>query len=241
MNITDLHAEGRYRQPENLVLDVRTRPEYRAGHVPGSYNVPVDRIAADPHRYGPRLAVFGHVYIHCSSGKRARRAYEALAATGLHNLVLIDHSGMGQWASKGYPVERSISLARDVLTGLAAGLVAQLVAAELDRVLSRAISPGKTRSEERTAQLAFTVGHALLWGAVYALARRQLPKAGSLHGLPFAGAFLLACDALLAPLLRKAPGLDKIPAPFNAKELADHVAWTASAEAVHRAAERLPG
>jgi hypothetical protein len=36
------------------------------------------------------------------------------------------------------------------------------------------------------------------------------------------------------------PGLHKVPAPFNAKELANHVAWTASAETVHRCLERLP-
>lgn len=269
MNITELHAAGRYRHSGNLVLDVRSRHEHRLGHVPGSYNLPVDEITGDPRRCVPSLAPFDEVFIYCSSGERARRAHDALAGAGLQNLVLIEASGMPDWAEQGYPVERGISLARDLLTGLAAGLVAQLATAGVDRVLRQQISPrqklrekwvregsphevgGKrigakllgrrlSRSEQRSAQIAFTVAYGLMWGAIYAFTRRRLPKAGALFGLPYAAGFFLACDGVLAPLSRMSPGLRKIPAQFNAKELANHVAWTATAEAVHRAAERLP-
>ncbi|HZM34450.1 MAG TPA: hypothetical protein VFC18_08130 [Burkholderiales bacterium] len=36
MDMTDLHAEGRYCRPGTLVLDVRSRREHRTGHVPGA-------------------------------------------------------------------------------------------------------------------------------------------------------------------------------------------------------------
>lgn len=252
MDMTDLHAAGRYRQPGNLVLDVRSRYEHRVAHVPDSVNIPVRRIARDPRRVARQLAAFERVFVHCSSGARAKRACDALAGAGLDNLVLVERSGLGDWQRRGYPVERGISITRDLLTGLAAGLIAQLAVAPVDRVLRSRIGYRQRLREklvrrgsphEVAAQklgIGFGVGYGLLWGAIYALTRRRMPAAGALLGLPFGVGFFLVCDGLLAPLARMSPGLQKIPAAFNAKELANHVAWTAAAEAVHRGAERLP-
>ena len=252
MHIAELHAADRYRQPGNLVLDVRSRHEHRIGHVPGSFNIPVSRIVRHPGRFAPALAPLDRVFVHCSSGARARRAYDALVGAGLGNLVLIERSGTADWARRGYPVERSVSLARDVLTGLGAGLVAQLAVSQVDRVLRSRISSRQKLREKLVREgsphevasarygLAFTLGYGLLWGAIYALARRRMPQAGALLGAPFGVGFFLACDGVLAPLFRMGPGLRKVPAPFNAKELANHVAWTATAEAVHRGLERMP-
>ncbi len=252
MTIDELHANDRYRQAGNLVLDVRSMREYRLGHVPGAYNLPVHRIERAPRRAAPSLRHFEEVIVYCSSGQRALRACEALAEAGLENLVLVRNSGMPDWRRRGYPVERSVALARDLATGLAAGLIAQLAVAGVDRVLRRRIG-GRQKLRARLVRegsphevaakrmgVAFTVGYGLAWGALYALARRRVPRAGAALGLPFGAAFFLACDGVLAPLSRMSPGLHRIPAPFNAKELANHVAWAGTAELVHRAAERLP-
>jgi hypothetical protein len=167
-----------------------------------------------------------------------------------------------------HPVEREVSLARDLVTGMVAGLIADLAVSQVDKVLHRFVSEEQKRRESairegsphevggtkigaklsgrelseaqaRKAQIAFTVGYGLLWGAIYALVRRRAPRASALLGAPYAGVFFLACDGVLAPLMRLSPGLRSIPWQFNAKEMANHLAWTGTAETVHRGAERL--
>lgn len=265
MRMEDLR--DRYRERGVAVLDVRTQPEYRRGHVPGSANVPVRELLRSPARLRHWLEGFDAVYVHCSSGKRAQRAYETLARAGLSNVVHVRDSGMREWVRQRLPVEREISLSRDLATGLAAGLIASLATAPVDKALKRLVSDEQKRREravregsphevggtkigerltgtrlsqrqKREAQLAFTAGYGLLWGAIYALVRRRIPRATSFFGLPYAVAFFLACDGTLAPLFRMTPGLHRIPWQFNAKELANHAIWTATAETVHRAAER---
>lgn len=108
-----LHAGGRYRWPGHLVLDVRSRGEYRGGHVPGSWNVPVRDVERHAWRLAAPLAEFDEIYVHCSAGPRARIAYDALASTGLENLVWVRDSGMPEWRRKGFPVQREDKLRRD--------------------------------------------------------------------------------------------------------------------------------
>ncbi|HJU19221.1 MAG TPA: DUF1440 domain-containing protein [Stellaceae bacterium] len=269
VRMEELHSSAKYREVGNLVLDVRSPPEYRRGHIPGSVNTPVDEIESDPWRFRGRLERFAEVYIHCSSGQRAKHAYDALAQTGLTNLVHVGGSGMPEWVRQHYPVRREVSLARDLVTGLAAGVAADLVVAPVDKALSKLVSDAQKRCEQavregsphkvagakigeritgrklseperRKAQIAFTLGYSLLFGAVHAVVRRRVPRATSWLGLPYGVAFFFACDGFLAPLFRMSPGLREIPWQFNAKELANHVAWTATAELVHRGTERFP-
>lgn len=268
IRMEELHSNAKYRQPGKLVLDVRSRPEYRRAHIPGSRNIPVDAIERNPQRFRPELEGFDEIYVHCSSGHRAKCAHDALARAGLNNLVHVRDSGMPEWVRQHYPVERDISLARDLITGIVAGLLADLVVSQTDQVLSGFVSEEQKRrersiregsphklggtkigekitgrhfseAEKRKAQIAFTVGYGLLFGAIYALARRRAPRVTSLLGLPYGVGFFLACDGLLAPLFRMSPGLRKIPWQFNAKEMTNHIAWTGTAEMVHRGAERL--
>jgi putative membrane protein len=49
----------------------------------------------------------------------------------------------------------------------------------------------------------------------------------------------VACDGLIAPLLRLTPPPGRLPWQVNAKKLANHVAWTAAAELVHRGVARI--
>jgi hypothetical protein len=152
---------------------------------------------------------------------------------------------------------------RAVLLGIGAGLLASAATGLVDRLLDslvaeehrererrvRAGSPhavagpraarrmlGRDLSTagERRARAAFAVAYGVLWGVLHALVRRKAPRASALLGLPFAVPFYLVCDGVIAPLLRLTPTPEKVPWPFNAKELANHVAWTATAELVHR-------
>ncbi|HYC01573.1 MAG TPA: rhodanese-like domain-containing protein [Candidatus Limnocylindrales bacterium] len=251
------------------VVDVRTAAEYGDGHVPDSRNVPIDEIRRRPARLAQEIRALGPVYIHCSSGVRAQKAYDALCAEGATNLTVIVDSGMQDWMERGYPISRGgpdRALARDLLVGIAAGMVASAVVAPVDRALeqylgpqqsarvrrtrrnsahriagprlARAMSGGRSASgREQLARLGFMAVYAAGWGLLYSTARRRRPELARAMGLPFAGLFYALCDGVLAPALKLSPPPHRLPWQRNLEELGNHVLWTASAEMVHRAAE----
>jgi len=59
-----------------ILLDVRTPDEYRSGHIPGSINVPLNRV--DSEDFDPDAKI----YVYCHSGARAGRACDILSANG---------------------------------------------------------------------------------------------------------------------------------------------------------------
>ena len=100
--------------PASRLLDVRTPGEFQAEHIAGAYNVPLDTLAE--HGAEIRAGVAAPVILVCRSGQRARKAEEALKATGMSNLHVLD-GGMAAWAASGYPVRRGaprMSLERQV-------------------------------------------------------------------------------------------------------------------------------
>lgn len=104
------------------LLDVRTPAEFESVHIPGSYNVPLDRLSE--HRDELRSALKDPVILVCRSGMRARQAEQALAAAGLSRLHVLD-GGLSAWESAGKPVKRGQqkwSLERQV-RGVAGALV----------------------------------------------------------------------------------------------------------------------
>ncbi len=158
--------------------------------------------------------------------------------------------------------------AHPYLTGAAAGLIAGAVTGQTDKVLDRFVSPRQKRRDrpgargtrrtrwpgpisparspaerlsekgKKRARAAFGVVYGLGWGLIYAGLRKKFPRLSRLAGLPFAIPFFFACDGTLAPLLGVSPSLRRIPWQPSAKEMGNHIAWTAAAELVHRAVER---
>ena len=82
-----------------VVIDVRGRAEWEAGHLPGVANIPVgflvDRIAEIP-RDRP-------VVMQCQSGARSAIAASVLRAKGLANVATLA-GGFADWAAAGFPV-----------------------------------------------------------------------------------------------------------------------------------------
>lgn len=74
-----------------VVIDVRTPHEYDQGRVPGSINIPVDRIAASVERI---KAMKKPVVLCCASGMRSATAKEILKSAGLEEV----YNG-GSWES----------------------------------------------------------------------------------------------------------------------------------------------
>ena len=85
-----------------LILDVRTAPEFDAGHIPGAVNIPHTELAA-------RLAELGadqsrEIVVHCKSGRRATMAEDILRAAGFNNLRRLQ-GDMDGWQAAGRPVQ----------------------------------------------------------------------------------------------------------------------------------------
>ncbi|MGW0122080.1 rhodanese-like domain-containing protein [Streptomyces sp. NPDC003327] len=89
--------------PGTRLLDIRTPAEFRAAHIPGSYNVPLPTLREH------RAALLAHldedVVLVCRSGARAAEAEKVLAEAGLPNLRVL-HGGMNAWEATGAPVTR---------------------------------------------------------------------------------------------------------------------------------------
>ena len=62
--------------PGAVLLDVRTPEEYRAGHIPGAQNLPLDRLDTIAEPAGSPL------FIYCRSGARSAQAKARLARAG---------------------------------------------------------------------------------------------------------------------------------------------------------------
>jgi len=66
-----------------VVIDVRTAQEYDNGRVPGSINIPVDRIASSIERI---RAMNKPIVLCCASGIRSKTAKAILQKQGLKNV-----------------------------------------------------------------------------------------------------------------------------------------------------------
>jgi rhodanese-related sulfurtransferase len=87
----------------NVVLDVRTADEFKAGHIPGATNI--DYTAADFGEKVAKLEKDKTYLVHCAAGSRSARACKKLEGLGFKNLVDL-HAGFSGWEGAGKPVEK---------------------------------------------------------------------------------------------------------------------------------------
>ena len=86
--IAKMKADEAYR-----MIDVRTRSEYDADHVPGSIHIPVDEI---PHRY-QEVGQTTHLIFMCQAGGRAAAAAEFITSIG-GSEIYVAEGGMTAWS-----------------------------------------------------------------------------------------------------------------------------------------------
>lgn len=72
------------------IIDVRTEMEYRAGHIPGSVNIPLDRLT----QHLSKLKKDSHFITCCASGMRSASARQIMRSNGFAHV----YNG-GGWAS----------------------------------------------------------------------------------------------------------------------------------------------
>ncbi|WP_434589166.1 rhodanese-like domain-containing protein [Streptomyces sp. A5-4] len=86
--------------PDAVLLDVREKPEWNAGHAPGALHAPLSKLVAGgalpPGASGRPLVVI------CRSGHRSQQAAKLLTQRGEQAVDVM--GGMNAWAASGYPV-----------------------------------------------------------------------------------------------------------------------------------------
>ncbi|MDW8395367.1 MAG: rhodanese-like domain-containing protein [Anaerolineae bacterium] len=84
----------------HVLIDVRSREEFKGGHIPGAVNIDVqeiDRRLSEIPRDKP-------VVLYCRSGSRSAIAASILKRAGFAEVY--DLGGIGDWQAAGYPVVR---------------------------------------------------------------------------------------------------------------------------------------
>ena len=81
-------------------IDVREKPEFVSGHIPGTINLPLSELAE---RF-LELDRAQTLYLSCQSGRRSGFAAETLCHLGFRNVVNVS-GGFQGWSQAGLPVE----------------------------------------------------------------------------------------------------------------------------------------
>jgi phage shock protein E len=85
----------------HTVIDVRTPPEFAAGHIVGALNIPVE--ASD---FGVRISQLDPTepyLVYCRTGRRSAIAADIMAEAGFTDVA--DAGGLDQLAQAGAPIE----------------------------------------------------------------------------------------------------------------------------------------
>lgn len=100
-NVSADEANEFMKQNKNaFILDVRTRGEYKSGHLPGAKNVPVDEL---PSRIGEIEKYKNNpVIVYCASGGRSPSAVRTLLKSDFNNIIHMNR-GISSWS---YKIER---------------------------------------------------------------------------------------------------------------------------------------
>mgnify|MGYP000044856616 CR=1 FL=1 len=70
----------------SYLIDVRTKDEYKEGHIPGSINIPLNEIDKVIHTITNRET---KVFVHCLSGSRSSQATSRMKRLGYTDVVNI--------------------------------------------------------------------------------------------------------------------------------------------------------
>lgn len=101
---SDLLARLERKDPDLVVLDVRTAAEFAAGHVPGARNVSHELLASRLDELS--TARDKQVVLYCRSGRRTLLAEDVLRKAGFTRLAHLEGDYLA-WEAGHRPIERS--------------------------------------------------------------------------------------------------------------------------------------
>ena len=101
---TELLKRLEQKDPDLVVLDVRTADEFAAGHVPGARNVSHELLASRIDELA--TARDKQVVVYCRSGRRTLLAEDVLRKAGFKRLGHLEGDFLA-WEAEKRPVERS--------------------------------------------------------------------------------------------------------------------------------------
>ena len=78
--------------PSIRLVDVRTSKEYQQGHIPGSLNIPMDRLSHIQQMVPDKQT---KLFVYCFSGSHTRDACDTLKKLGYHHVTNI--GGIAFW------------------------------------------------------------------------------------------------------------------------------------------------
>src|SRR5262249_32564476 len=87
----------------SVVLDVRSKKEFDAGHIPGAVNIDVN--SPDFDEKVAKLDKTKSYLVHCAAGVRSARACAKLAPLQFEHLYNLE-TGFKAWEKAGKPVEK---------------------------------------------------------------------------------------------------------------------------------------
>lgn len=103
MGMDEVRTRLNERQPDLVLLDVRERDAFEAGHLPGARHLPRGQLELRVDKELPDPTV--RVLTYCQYGKISTLAAATLHTMGYTRVVALD-GGMEAWAQAGYPIEK---------------------------------------------------------------------------------------------------------------------------------------
>ena len=110
--ITARELAERLEKKTAAAVDVRSRAEWEAGHIPGVLNIPAGEIAD---RIG-ELPAMRPLVVHCQGGTRSTIAASLLDARGMTDIVDLP-GGYTEWEGAGFPTVRGDGNLADLVLG----------------------------------------------------------------------------------------------------------------------------
>lgn len=89
-------ARSMINNPENVLIDVRSRKEYDIMHIQNAICIPIDKLRICENEYRNKR----NIIIYCSSGMRTKEAINILNSMGYTNLCIWEYGALSNFPFK---------------------------------------------------------------------------------------------------------------------------------------------